>query len=82
MTKDDINIGSKVYYARIIPNTEIYEVCELNIRTVEDNFFVGTDKHEKQAYLFSYNKLNKIIFADRNKALHVVKEAEQLNQRK
>lgn len=81
MTKDDINIGDKVYYARIIPNTEIYEVCELKIRTIENNFFVGTDKHEKQAYLFSYNKLNKIIFTDRNKALQVVKEAEQLKRR-
>lgn len=48
-----------LYYARVIPYTGIYEVCELSVRTVEDTYFVGTDKHDKHAYLFSYNAIGK-----------------------
>ena len=39
-----------VYYARIIPNTGIYEVCELIIRTVADDYFAGMDKRDKRTY--------------------------------
>lgn len=65
-----------LYYARIIPQTSIYEVCELIIRTVEDTYFVGTDKRDRHAYLFSYNAIGKTVFRDRKDALKIVKEAE------
>ena len=41
MKKKDI-----LYYARIVPKTGIYEVCELLIRTVEERYFVGIDKRD------------------------------------
>ena len=65
-----------LYYARIIPQTSIYEVCELSIRTIEDTYFVGTDKRDKHAYLFSYNEIDKTVFHNRKDALKIVKEAE------
>lgn len=65
-----------LYYARIIPQTSIYEVCELSIRTIEDTYFVGTDKRDKHAYLFSYNAIDKTVFHNRKDALKIVKEAE------
>ena len=43
MTKDDLHKGDKVYYARIMPNLGLYEVCELKIRTVEDDYYVGLE---------------------------------------
>lgn len=72
MKKKDI-----VYYARIIPNSDMYDVCELIIRTVENDWFVGIDKRDKHAYLFSNNALDKDIFYDRKYALKKVKEAEK-----
>ena len=33
----------RLYYARIIPNSGIYDVCELIIRTVAEDYFVGID---------------------------------------
>ena len=33
-----------LYYARIIPSTRIYEVCEVIVRTVRDTWFVTVDK--------------------------------------
>ena len=65
-----------VYYARIIPNTGIYEVCELIIRTVADDYFAGMDKRDKRTYLFGYNAIDNIVFVDRKDALNKVKIAE------
>ena len=62
-------IGDIVYYARIMPTLGIYDVCELKIRTVTDTYFVGTDKRDKRAYLFSYNAVGKCIFSNRKDAV-------------
>ena len=66
--------GKIVYYARCLPG--IYDMCELVIRTVADNFFVGVDKRDKRAYLFKYEDIGKIIFDDRADALAVLQIAE------
>lgn len=65
-----------VYYARIIPTSSIYDVCELIVRTVEDNWFVGIDKRDKHAYMFKDSDINKIVFKDRKVALKKVLDAE------
>ena len=70
-------IGDIVYYARIMPTLGIYDVCELKIRTVTDTYFVGTDKRDKRAYLFSYNAVGKCIFLNRKDAVEKAIEAEE-----
>ena len=69
-------IGDIVYYARIMPTLGIYDVCELKIRTVANTYFVGTDKRDKRAYLFSYNAVGKCIFSNRKDAVEKVITAE------
>ena len=70
-------IGDIVYYARIMPTLGIYDVCELKIRTVADTYFVGTDKRDKRAYLFSYNAVGKCIFSNRKDAVEKAIAAEE-----
>ena len=70
-------IGDIVYYARIMTTLGIYDVCELKIRTVTDTYFVGTDKRDKRAYLFSYNAVGKCIFSNRKDAVEKVITAEE-----
>lgn len=78
VTKDDIRIGNILYYARIIPQTGIYEVCDLYIRTIKDGYFVGVEtKHDKHAYLFPYDVLEDHVFKDRKQAVYMVREAEK-----
>lgn len=72
-------IGNAIYYARIIPTLGIYDVCELKIRTITDTYFVGTDKRDKRAYLFSYNAVGKCIFSNRKDAVEKVITAEESN---
>lgn len=54
-SKYNFKRGSKLYYARIIPRVGIYDVCELTLRTVRDDWFVGIEKRDKHAHLF-YSK--------------------------
>ena len=60
-----------------MPTLGIYDVCELKIRTVTDTYFVGTDKRDKKAYLFSYNAVGKYIFSNRKDAVEKAIAAEE-----
>lgn len=73
----DLKKKDIVYYARIVPNAGIYDLCELKIRTIEDSYFVGVDKSDKHAYLLNYNTVGKTVFKERKTALKVVQEAEK-----
>ena len=77
MTKENLNKKDIVYYAHIIPQLGIYDVCEIIIRTIKKDYFAGIDKHDKRAYLFSYDDFNKTVFSQRKDALNKVKEAEK-----
>ena len=66
-----------VYYARIIPACGIYDLYELKVRGVYDDYFVGIDKRDKQAFLFDFSDIGKNVFQDRKTALEKVLEAEK-----
>lgn len=77
---NNITIGSTVYFARIHHETGIYEICELRIRTIYDDCFVGSDKDTKQAFLISNDDLGTYVFSKRSDAVAVVREAEKLKK--
>ena len=56
-----IEKGSVVYYTRVFPNTGTYDLCELRVRTVMDNWFCGVDKKDKRAYLISFNEIDENV---------------------
>ena len=72
-----LNKGDIVYYARIIPSTGIYDLCELKIRTIYPDSFVGVDKHTKQALVCDLSDCDIKVFERRNDALKVIQEAEK-----
>ncbi len=69
------------YYTRIIPNCGIYDVLEIKIRSVYEDYFVGIEKRDKHVFLFYYSNIDKILFRDRKIAVNKVNEAEK-NKRK
>lgn len=73
----EIKKGDKLYYARILPITGIYDVCDLTVRTVTEDWFVGVDKRDKHAYLFGSNAFGRNIFMERKSASDAVREAEK-----
>ena len=82
MENMQLNKGMKIYYSKILPSANTYEVCDLSIRTVKDTYFVGTDKHDKHAYLFSYDDIEKTVFFNRQDALDKVLLAEENKPKK
>lgn len=72
----DIEVNSIVYYARIMPKLDIYDVHDLKVRSTEDTYFVGVDTRNKHSYLFSYKDVGKTVFIDRADAVNKVKLAE------
>lgn len=79
---ESVNVKDTMYYARIIPRVGIFDVCQLTIRTVKKDYFVGCDKSDKHAYLFNYSDLNKTVFHKRKDALDLVIETENKNKNK
>lgn len=76
-----MQVGDRVFYARIMPSVGLYDVYELKIRTLEKDWFVGMEKGEKHAYLFSNKDIGKVIFTERHDALEVVTIAEDKGKR-
>ena len=75
--KNNITKGTIIYYARYMEFLNIFELLELKLRTVEDNWYVGIDNRSKHAYLFYEKDIGKTIFFDRKEALKIVKDAEK-----
>lgn len=76
MTDQQLKKGDTVYYARIFPSVNIYEVYELKLRTVTDDYCVGIEKHSRQSFLFPNSAIGKTVFQERGVALDMVKAAE------
>ena len=72
-----IAVGDTLYFARIIPTVGIYNVLDLKVRTIENDYFACIDKRDKNAFLFSYKDINNTIFQYRKDALLKVKESEE-----
>lgn len=73
----NIRKGDVWYLARIIPQNSIYEVCELKIRTIMEDYIVGIDKHDKHAYLINNLEIPRLLFKNRKDALDTVLLAEK-----
>ena len=76
MTNPTLHKSDTIYHARIHPFLGIYDLDELKIRTVTEEYFVGIEKKEKRAFLFPYSSINKTVFLNRKDALNKIKEAE------
>ena len=46
-----------LYYAQILPKVGIYNVCEMIVCTLYEDYFACMDKREKKRYLFDYSDI-------------------------
>lgn len=72
-----LKLKDKVYYARIIPSSFVFDVLELQVRTVDDGWYVGIEKRDKQAFLFLEEDIGSKIFIKRADCLKVGNNAEK-----
>ena len=76
MEHENIKVGQIMYWARVLPKIDIYDLYELKVRTVYDTYFVAVDKRSKQSYIFKYKDINKTIYIERTDALDYIKTEE------
>ena len=57
-----------VYFARTVPVCDIYEVLQLEIRSVGEKWFVGVDTSTRQAFPFDKDDIGVLIFSDKKSA--------------
>ena len=74
---NELKKGNIVYYSRIMPNIGIFDVHELKIRTIEDTYFVGTDKRDKKAFLLPHSAIGEYVFMSRKYAVDKAIVAEE-----
>ena len=78
---DELQKGDFVYYARIFkPPLCEYEIIELKVNCINNElkYFTGCEvSKSKQTFIFNFCDWDKCVFADRNVALNLVKEAEK-----
>lgn len=79
---ESVKVKDILYYARIIPTVGIFDVCQLIIRTVKENYFAGRDKVDQHAYIFNYSDFGVVLFHNREQALNIVLAAEADNKKK
>lgn len=64
--------GDIVYLARAIPLCNIYEVLELKVTTITDNYIIGTDVETRTSFPFSKNDINKRVFISYDEAKNAI----------
>lgn len=82
MQIEELKRGDNIYFARILESIGVYDLCELKIRMVCDNWFSGFDKRDKRVYLFNENDINQKVFKNRNQALNKIREMEKRRTKK
>jgi len=65
--------GDIVYYCQVVPNCSIYEILELKLRTIENDYYVGVDEKTKQAQIFTPSMIDVYVFRHRSDALEALK---------
>ena len=72
----NLKVGQIMYWTRVHPQINIFDLYDLQIRTLYDTYFACVDKRTKQSYVFSYNDVNKTIFINRDEALVIINKLE------
>jgi hypothetical protein len=65
----DLQKGTLVIFARAIPKTDCYELLDLHIVTIHDDYCTGTDQKTKQTYLFTPTYAEEVLFHNRKLAV-------------
>ena len=75
----DIEPNTKLYYAKIIPSHNEFEVLELKIpaKRIYDTYCVGVDKRNENAVLVNESDIGVWAFYDIQDAIEKVTQAEE-----
>lgn len=76
---DTLEKGDKVIFVRIMPKLDIFELFDLHIVSVYEDYCTGSDEKTKQTFLFSKKYAQEVLFQDRSLALEYLDKEKQYN---
>ncbi len=71
---ENLQKGDVVIFARVLPKIGYYELLDLHIVSVYDDYCTGADTKTKQTFLFSRKLAEKVLFLNRNSAKKYLNE--------
>lgn len=69
--------GDLIYYTQIMPTVGEYNLLDLKVRTIGEDWFAAIEAKTKRAYLFNFEDIGVTIFDNRIEALNILREAEE-----
>lgn len=66
---NELQKGSAVVFARVLPKIGYYEILDLHIVSVYEKYCTGADSKTKQTYSFGRSLAEEVLFLDRNLAI-------------
>lgn len=72
----ELTRGDKVYYARALIPVDIFDLYDLKVRTVGNDWFTAYEDKSNQVFLFNEKDIGETVFKNRKEAL------ENLNEKK
>ena len=78
---NDLKRHDKVYFARIMPRLDYYEIHECSVATMHsDDYCTVCDVKTKQSFLMHKPRAEEVLFHDRKLALNYLKEQKKINK--
>ena len=66
-----------VHYVRALKSADSYDLLELKVVNVYSDHCSATEAKTKQTFIFNRSKAEELLYVDRKKALHDLKELEK-----
>lgn len=59
MNDEELKIGTKLYYARIMPTLGVFDIYDMKVVALYDTYFAAQEKRDKRRFLFYYTDIQK-----------------------
>ena len=69
--------GDSVYFVRDLSTSDVCDVYDCKVSTIEGNWFTIIEKREKHVFLFNMGDIGKTVFFDRGEAVMQAKLREK-----
>lgn len=74
--------GDIVHYVRVLYSADCYDLLELKVVNVYSEYCSATESKSKQTFIFNRSKAEELLYIDRKKALHDLKELQKKGKKK
>lgn len=83
MTQEEYNKAKRrdtVFYARVMPNLGYYEIHELHMVSIYDDYCTASDIKTRQTFVLSTKEALELLYKNRKEAVNCLKKKQAENK--